>query len=145
MTNQYFRDRIAGRDPNLRAADADRERIGERLRGSHAEGRLDMAEFQQRLERCYEAKTLGELGELVRDLPRQDEHQERRPFAWFRPWRWRLLPLAPILIAVIVVLAATGHHVFWLWIPLLFLFWRMSWWRRRRLWTGSRRGPDDWI
>jgi hypothetical protein len=143
MTNQYFWDRIAGRDPNLRAADADRERIAERLRTNHAEGRLDMTEFQQRLERCYEAKTLGELGELVRDLPRQDEQEERPSFGWFRPWR--LAPLAPILIALIVVTAATGHHVFWLWIPLVFVLWRMPWWRRRRSWAGPRRGFDGWI
>jgi uncharacterized protein DUF1707 len=144
MTNQYILDRLAGRDPNLRAADADRERIAERLRNSHAEGRLDMAEFQQRLERCYEAKTLGELGELVRDLPRQDEPSEGRPFGWLGPWPWRMALFAPILLALLVVSAATGHHVFWLWIPLLFLFWRMSWWRRRRWLAGTRRGPSDW-
>jgi hypothetical protein len=143
MTNHYFLDRIAGRDLNIRAADADRERIAERLRKSHAEGRLDIDEFQERLERCYQAKTLGELGELVRDLPRQDEPSERRSLRWFRPWR--LAPLAPIVIALIVVSAATGHHVFWLWIPLLFLFWRLSWWRRRHWLAGARRGPDDWI
>ena len=145
MTNQYLWDRITGRDPNLRASDADRERIAERLRTSHAEGRLDMTEFQQRLERCYEAKTFGELEALVKDLPRQDEQDERRALGWFRPWRLRVIPLAPILIALIVVSAATGHHIFWLWIPLVFLLWRMSWWRRRRSWAGPRRGPDDWI
>jgi hypothetical protein len=141
MTNQYFLDRMTGRDSNLRAADADRERIAERLRKSNAEGRLDMDEFQQRLERCYAAKTLGELRELVRDLPRQEPDERRSP-GWVR---WRLVPLAPILVALLVVAAATGHHVFWLWIPLLFLFWRMSWWRRSRGWAGARRGPDDWI
>ena len=147
MTNQYFLGRIAGRDPSLRASDADRERIAERLRTSHTEGRLDMAEFQQRLERCYEAKTLGELAELVRDLPRHDEPDERRSLGWSRPWRWRLAPVAPLLLALIVVLAATGHHhhVFWLWIPLVFLIWRISWWRRRRWPAGARRGPDDWL
>ena len=141
MTNQYFIDRFAGRNPNLRAADADRERIAERLRQSHAEGRLDLTEFQQRLERCYEAKTVGELDELVRDLPRQDEQVQRPPFGW----GWRLAPLFPILIALIVVSAAIGHHFFWLWIPLVFLFWRMSWWRRRRSWAAARRGPDGWL
>jgi hypothetical protein len=45
-----------------------------------------------------------------------------------------------------VVSAAVGYPVtFWLWIPLMFLFWRMSWWRHRRWWAGSRHGPDDWI
>jgi hypothetical protein len=143
MTNQYFFDRIPGRDANIRAADADRERVAERLRAGHAEGRLDMAEFQQRLERCYEAKTLGELSGLVRDLPRHEEHDARPSLGWFRPWR--LLSLVPILIVIIAVLAATGHHhVFWLWIPLAFLFLRMSWWRRRRWLADTRRGPDGW-
>jgi hypothetical protein len=141
MTNQYFFDRLAGRDPNLRAADADRERIAERLRKSNAEGRLDIDEFQHRLERCYQARTLGELRELVGDLPQQDEPEARRSPGWFR---WRLGPLAPIMIAVLVVAAVTGHHLFWLWIPFLFLFWRTSSWRRRRRWAGARRGPNDW-
>jgi hypothetical protein len=138
VTNQYFLDRIAGRNPNLRAADADRERTAARLRESHAEGRLDLAEFQERLERCYAAKTVGELDELVRDLPRDDANDHRASMGWAPPWR--LGPVVPILIALIVISAALGHHVFWLWIPLLFLFWRMSWWRRRRSWSGAQRG-----
>jgi hypothetical protein len=142
MTHGNVWDRIAGHDPDLRAADADRERIAERLRTSHAEGRLELAEFQERLDHCYEAKTLGELGALVRDLPRHDEHNDRRSFRWLR--LWRLAPWAPIAITLIVVAAATGGHVFWLWIPLLFLLSRMSWWRRRR-WAGARGGWDDWI
>lgn len=147
MTNQYFLARIAGPDPNLRASDADRERIADRLRTSHAEGRLDIAEFQQRLDRCYEAKTVGELGELVRDLPRVDESHARRASRWSRPWPWHLAPLVPLVFALIAVVAASGHHhhVFWLWIPVVFLVWRLSWWRRRRWSTGPRRGPDDWI
>jgi hypothetical protein len=143
MNNQYLLNRIAGRDPNIRAGDADRERIAERLRKSHAEGRLDLSEFQQRLESCYEAKTLGQLGELVRDLPRQEEPHEQRSLGSFRPWLWRLVP---ILLALIVISAATGHHHFsWLWIPLLFIVWRMTWWRRRRGLAGGRRGWNDWI
>jgi Domain of unknown function (DUF1707) len=145
MTNQYLWDRIVGRDAHIRAGDADRERAAERLRKGHAEGRLDLAEFQQRLEHCYEAKTLGELGELVSDLPRPDEASARPSPVRYRPWRWPLAPLGPILIALIVVAAATEHHVFWLWIPLLFLFWRVSAWRRRRWWANARREPRDWI
>ena len=146
MTNQYFLAHITGRDPNLRAADADRERIAERLRTSHAEGRLDLAEFQQRLERCYEAKTFGEVYELVKDLPRQNQQDERRTFG-LGPRRWRLAWLAPVLLALIVISVASGHghHVFWLWIPLVFVLWKMSWWRRRRSWAGTRRGSGGWI
>jgi hypothetical protein len=150
MTNQYLWARIAGPDPNLRAADADRERVAERLRQGHAEGRLDIDELQERLERCYESKTLGELRELVSDLPRLDvEEDQRRSFGWMGLWRWPIAPLVPILAGLIVISAIAGHHaghhVFWLWIPLLFLFWRLSWWPRRRRWAGARRGPREWI
>lgn len=134
MTNQYFLARLAGRDPNLRAADADRERIAERLRKSHAEGRLDMAEFQQRLEACYEAKTFGELDALVSDLPRDEQRAERRSSARVSPFGWRAVPLIPLLLIVLILASAAGHHYHftWVWIPLVFIIWRMSWWRRRR-------------
>jgi hypothetical protein len=146
MNNQYFWARIAGPDPNLRAADADRERIAERLRKGHAEGRLDIDELQERLELCYRSKTLGELRPLVSDLPRQDlEADRQRSPGWLPPWRWGVAPLVPILFALILVSAIAGHHALWLWIPLLFLFWRLSWWPRRRRWAGPRRRSDEWI
>jgi Domain of unknown function (DUF1707) len=149
MTNQYFWNRIASPDANLRAGDADREQIAERLRVSHSEGRLDIDEFQQRLEQCYEAKTFGELRELVRDQPRQQQQDRRQLTRSFSARRWRLVPILPILLALLVISAATGRHggdhVFWLWVPLLFLFWRLSWWRRRQWPAESRRGRDDWL
>lgn len=144
MSNQYLLNFIAGRDPNIRAGDADRERAADRLRKSHAEGRLDMEEFQQRLERCYQARTFGDLAELVRDLPRQEDPQSGRSLG---SARWRLAPFVPILILLLLISAATSHHHhdFWLWIPLLFIVWRFSSWRRRRWLATSRRGPGDWI
>lgn len=45
--------------PDLRASDADRERVAEVLRDALAEGRLDMAEFEERLELTYKARTYG--------------------------------------------------------------------------------------
>ncbi|WP_405808114.1 DUF1707 domain-containing protein [Streptomyces sp. NBC_00210] len=55
--------------PEMRASDAERERVAERLRDAVAEGRLDMEEFEQRLEAAYTARTHGELEPLVSDLP----------------------------------------------------------------------------
>ncbi|MFB7502839.1 DUF1707 SHOCT-like domain-containing protein [Streptomyces broussonetiae] len=55
--------------PDLRASDADRERVAEVLRDGLAEGRLDMVEFEERLEAAYKARTYGELAPLTRDLP----------------------------------------------------------------------------
>lgn len=55
--------------PELRASDADRERVAEVLRDAVAEGRLDMAEFEERLDATYRARTYGELAPITRDLP----------------------------------------------------------------------------
>ncbi|MBT2410757.1 DUF1707 and DUF2154 domain-containing protein [Streptomyces sp. ISL-12] len=55
--------------PDLRASDADRERVAEVLRDALAEGRLDMAEFEERLDATYAARTYGELAPITKDLP----------------------------------------------------------------------------
>ncbi|MEU6894234.1 DUF1707 domain-containing protein [Streptomyces sp. NPDC046557] len=55
--------------PQLRASDADRERVVERLRDAVAEGRLDMEEFEERLDAAYRSRTYAELEPLTRDLP----------------------------------------------------------------------------
>ncbi|MEV5957395.1 DUF1707 domain-containing protein [Streptomyces sp. NPDC051987] len=55
--------------PELRASDADRERVAEILRDALAEGRLDMTEFEERLEATYLARTYGDLAPITRDLP----------------------------------------------------------------------------
>ncbi|MET9696066.1 DUF1707 domain-containing protein [Streptomyces sp. NPDC006529] len=55
--------------PELRASDADRERVVERLRDAVAEGRLDMEEFEERLEAAYRSRTYAELEPLTIDLP----------------------------------------------------------------------------
>lgn len=53
----------------LRASDADREQIAERLRKAAAEGRLLAEELEQRIGAAFVAKTYGELDALVADLP----------------------------------------------------------------------------
>jgi hypothetical protein len=55
--------------PELRASDADRERVAEVLRDAVAEGRLDMTEFEERLDATYRARTYGDLEPITRDLP----------------------------------------------------------------------------
>ncbi|MEU8436931.1 DUF1707 domain-containing protein [Streptomyces sp. NPDC029216] len=55
--------------PSMRASDADRERVVERLRDAVAEGRLDMEEFEERLEAAYKSRTYAELEPLTQDLP----------------------------------------------------------------------------
>ncbi|GAA4659541.1 hypothetical protein GCM10023347_08670 [Streptomyces chumphonensis] len=56
-------------DPGLRASDADREAVAEVLREAAGDGRIDLSELHERLERTFEAKTYGELAPLTADLP----------------------------------------------------------------------------
>ncbi|MFE2549262.1 DUF1707 domain-containing protein [Streptomyces sp. NPDC059355] len=54
---------------DLRASDADRDRIAHILADALAEGRLTTDEHSERLDSLYAVKTVGELEVLVRDLP----------------------------------------------------------------------------
>ena len=54
--------------PALRASDADRDRVIELLRAAVADGRLDPAEFDQRLDAALAARTVDALAPLTADL-----------------------------------------------------------------------------
>jgi hypothetical protein len=53
----------------MRAADADRQAVADRLRAALDEGRLELHEYDERLQRAYAAKTYGDLDGLLADLP----------------------------------------------------------------------------
>ena len=55
--------------PDLRASDAERERVARFLRDHAAEGRLTPDELGDRVGAAYAAVTLGDLRALVTDLP----------------------------------------------------------------------------
>ncbi|MGH3622773.1 MAG: DUF1707 SHOCT-like domain-containing protein [Sciscionella sp.] len=55
---------------DLRASDAEREAVVERLQRAVAEGRITMSEFDERALAVYEAKTRADLDVLTADLPR---------------------------------------------------------------------------
>jgi len=59
----------AARKPSdLRASDVDRERVVAVLAEAAADGRLTLEEHSERVQRAYQARTLGELAGLTRDL-----------------------------------------------------------------------------
>ncbi len=62
-------------DPKIRASDQDRDRTAALLREHHAAGRLNLEEFNERLDQVYAAKTMGELDALMADLPHIDLYQ----------------------------------------------------------------------
>src|SRR4051794_25767401 len=57
-----------GRD-EMRAADGDRQTVADKLRLALEEGRLELDEYDERLQQAYAAKTYGELDVLLTDLP----------------------------------------------------------------------------
>ncbi|MGW5686176.1 DUF1707 SHOCT-like domain-containing protein [Nonomuraea sp. NPDC003754] len=56
-------------DQQVRASDHERDRAADRVRVAAAEGRIDLAELDQRLTQVYTAKTHAELERVSRDLP----------------------------------------------------------------------------
>jgi Domain of unknown function (DUF1707)/Cell wall-active antibiotics response 4TMS YvqF len=65
----------------LRASDADRERVAEALREAYAEGRLTAEEHAERVDAVYASKTMGDLVPLTRDLPAHSEVHRSSPTA----------------------------------------------------------------
>src|SRR4051812_42256742 len=54
--------------PALRASDADREAVAERLRVASVDGRIDSEELEERLSQVYAARWVGELDRIVADV-----------------------------------------------------------------------------
>ena len=85
----------------MRASDADRDAVAERLAIALTEGRLDLDEYHHRLTRAMNAVVIGDLLPLVADLPEPKRtgavparSRERIPSSawkeWIDEWRWWL-------------------------------------------------------
>ncbi|MEV7624241.1 DUF1707 domain-containing protein [Actinoplanes sp. NPDC089786] len=62
--------RSGGHDPaRMRASDADRQVVVERLKAALDEGRLSLHEYDDRVKQTYVAATYADLQPLVSDLP----------------------------------------------------------------------------
>jgi hypothetical protein len=116
-------------DPQLRASDADRDRVATLLREHHALGRLNAEEFSERLDKALSARTVGELDVLLRDLPVIDLYRvpdaglarqarlrsarRRVPPGWQAAWG----AYATVNLICFVVWALTGFGYPWfLWV-----------------------------
>jgi DUF1707 SHOCT-like domain len=101
-------------DQQLRVSDAERQAVADRLAEHFGDGRLDQAEFDERVGRAMSAKTRADLTGLFDDLP-----ETGAPAATDQPRRRRRHPI--LLVALIVLIAiAAGHVIFpLLWIGLL--------------------------
>jgi hypothetical protein len=130
-------ERDRGNAGGLRASDADRAATAEVLRQQYTAGRLDAQEFEERVGRCYQAKSVDELRELVVDLPRSAAGQlaPNRVRAGRRPIG-RLGMVVPLVILLVAVSGLTGAHVVWLAWPLAFFIIRAGPWQG---WQGAWR------
>lgn len=54
---------------DMRAGDGDRKQVADQLKSALDEGRLDLNEYDERVQRAYSAKTYGDLDGLLDDLP----------------------------------------------------------------------------
>jgi hypothetical protein len=92
---------------STRAADADRERIVERLHAAAVEGRLRPDELEARLEAALSASTYLELDQVVADLPSQAAltGSARRPS--------EVGAFAVTAILLLAIWALTGMGYFW--------------------------------
>src|SRR3954471_24096270 len=117
-------------NPALRASDADRERAAEALRRHHLDGRLDTDELQDRLDRCYAARTTGGLAPLLADLP-AGAHPPPAPRR-SAPWPPAVAVVALLLLAFATAGAIAHGHPGPLPFIAVFLLLRFAWWGPRR-------------
>lgn len=103
-------------EQEMRASDADRERVVERLRVALDEGRLRTDEYLALMERAYQAVTYGDLAPLQADLPatagapREPAPTARPQAAPARRGAFVCLP-APLKVAWTVWLAVVSLNV----------------------------------
>jgi hypothetical protein len=127
-------------DSELRVSDAERQATADQLRAHFSAGRLDMDEYEERLQRAFGARTRRDLGDLVRDLPSTStatgQPSRPRPVFVFAP---RLTVIAVLaVLAVLTMTFGVANRFFFPWwiIPIGFFLLSRHW---RRRWH-----PDNW-
>jgi hypothetical protein len=97
------------RPSEIRASDAERERVVTFLRDHALAGRLDSDELEERIGLAYSARYVGDLERLIRDLPRADAPaRSRRPAPPRARRSRRHQPTPALIIAGMALLLITG-------------------------------------
>ena len=104
----------------IRASDADRTVVADRLRAALDEGRLTLSEYDERLRLAYAAVTYGDLAPLTADLPAPPVVAPAAPpAAPAPPLGARLMPLRGWLASNVIFIViwgwssiAAGHLLF---------------------------------
>jgi hypothetical protein len=114
------------RRSSLRASDADREQVAERLRKAAAEGRILAHELEDRLTTALRAKTYGELDAVTLDLP--DARVAHAPYGRLKIHRQpaatvAIMAAVTLVTLVLALLVLAGIFAFsGAWV-ILFFFW----------------------
>src|SRR6202045_3302255 len=95
-------------DQHLRVSDAERQAVTDRLAEHFGDGRLDQAEFDERVGRAMNAKTRADLNGLFDDLPETGAPAATDPSTGQLRRRHRHPVL---LVALIVFVAIAAAHV----------------------------------
>jgi len=105
-------------DQHLRVSDAERQAVTDRLAEHFGDGRLDQAEFDERVGRAMNAKTRADLAGLFDDLP-----ETGAPAMPEQLRRRRRHPILTVVLLVLITVAAAhavaAVFVPWLWIGFL--------------------------
>ncbi|MGH3665746.1 MAG: DUF1707 SHOCT-like domain-containing protein [Egibacteraceae bacterium] len=105
---------------DVRASDADRERVVALLRRHAADGRLTLDELGDRIGEAYAARTTGDLVPVLRELPAPMPEPPRATVA--RPRRtWHPATPLALVVAVVVLTGWAVTAAVWFPWPLLFL------------------------
>ncbi len=116
---------------DLRVSDAERQATADQLKTHFAAGRLDIDEYEERLQRALAARTRHDLDDLVRDLPSVSPVATAQASS-SRPFLVAILFAIGVL-AVFTVTFGVLHWFFFPWwlIPIaffvLFRRWRRGW------------------
>lgn len=128
------------RRSTVRASDADRDHVADRLREAAGEGRLLAEELEERLARALRARTYGELDPLLADLPHPAAPRRRLTPSLIGLRLATAIAILAVaaLVLVVAVFLVTGLLAGWgLWLLL-------GWWffgRHGRSWRAPRIPP----
>ncbi|MBO0853642.1 MAG: DUF1707 domain-containing protein [Nocardia sp.] len=110
----------------VRVGTAERERAAAALGEHFAAGRLEVAEYDERVGLAYSAKTAGDLARLFTDLPRPQPAAPPRAAPPPSRKTWPMLPALVVAVIVLgVVIVAVTKMPFFIF-PVLFLLFLRS-------------------
>jgi uncharacterized protein DUF1707 len=122
------------RSATLRASDADRDAVADRLRTAAGEGRLEPDELEERLHVALRARTYGDLRRLLADLPAKSSSRGAAVLPTARLLLAAAVRIAFVLVAVAAVVTFAAVMTAW-WILWAFVFVALR--ARGSCWNGS--------